>query len=94
MVVRNKMITERDERRTAEWLRKEAAARGLKSGRKVRIERLEKYEDGKTRRYFRSGCVTALHPYIFVCKADGITECFRYNEFLGNETGRRVLLSE
>lgn len=40
MVVRNKMITERDERRTAEWLRKEAAARGLKAGRKVRIERL------------------------------------------------------
>ena len=62
VVVRNKMITERDERRTAEWLRKEAAARGLKAGRKVRIERLEKYEDGKTKRFFRSGRVTELHP--------------------------------
>lgn len=94
MVVRNKMITERDERRTAEWLRKEAAARGLKAGRKVRIERLEKYEDGKTRRYFRSGRVTELHPYIFVCEVGRVRECFRYNEFLGNETGRRVLLNE
>ena len=93
MVVRNKMITERDERRTAEWLRKEAAARGLKAGRKVRIERLEK-EGGKTRKYFRSGRVTELHPYIFVCEVGGIRECFRYNEFLGNETGRRVLLNE
>ncbi len=94
VVVRNKMITERDERRTAEWLRKEAAARGLKAGRKVRIERLEKYEDGKTRRYFRSGRVTELHPYIFVCEVGGVRECFRYNELLGNETGRRVLLNE
>lgn len=93
VVVRNKMITERDERRTAEWLRKEAAARGLKAGRKVRIERLEK-EGGKTRKYFRSGRVTELHPYIFVCEVGGIRECFRYNEFLGNETGRRVLLNE
>jgi len=93
VVVRNKMITERDERRTAEWLRKEAAARGLKAGRKVRIERLEKYEDGKTRRYFRSGRVTELHPYIFVCEVGRVRECFRYNEFLGNETGRRVLLN-
>ena len=92
MLVRNKMITERDERRTAEWLRKEAAAGGLKAGRKVRIERLEK-EDGKTRRYFRSGCVAELHPYIFVCEVGGIRECFRYNEFLGNETGRRVQLN-
>ena len=94
MVVRNKMITERDERRTAEWLRKEAAARGLIGFRKVRIERLEKYEDGKTKRFFRSGRVTELHPYIFVCEVGGIRECFRYNEFLGNETGRRVLLNE
>lgn len=94
VVVRNKMITERDERRTAEWLRKEAAAGGLKAGRKVRIEQFEKYEDGKTKRFFRSGCVTELHPYIFVCEVGGIRECFRYNELLGNETGRRVLLNE
>ena len=93
VVVRNKMITERDERRTAEWLRKEAAARGLKAGRKVRIERLEK-EDGKTRKYFRSGRVTELHPYIFVCEVGRVRERFHYNEFLGNEMGRRVLLNE
>ena len=94
VVVRNKMITERDERRTAEWLRKEAAARGLKAGRKVRIEQFEKYENGKTKRFFRSGRVTELHPYIFVCEVGGVRECFRYNELLGNETGRRVLLNE
>lgn len=94
MVVRNKMIIERDERRTAAWLRKEAAARGLKAGRKVGIEQFEKYENGKTRRYFRSGRVTQLHPYIFVCEVGRVRECFRYNEFLGNETGRRVLLNE
>ena len=94
MVVRNKMIIERDERRTAAWLRKEAAARWLKAGRKVRIEQFEKYENGKTRRYFRSGRVTELHPYIFVCEVGRVRECFRYNEFLGNETGRRVLLNE
>ena len=101
MVVRNKMIIERDERRTAAWL--EACdggmgsllqARGLKAGRKVRIEQFEKYENGKTRRYFRSGRVTELHPYIFVCEVGRVRECFRYNEFLGNETGRRVLLNE
>ena len=94
MLVRNKMITERDERRTVEWLRKEAAARGLKAGRKVRIEQLEKCENGKTKRFFRSGRVTELHPYIFVCEVGGIRECFRYNEFLGSETGRRILLNE
>jgi hypothetical protein len=94
VLIRNKMITERDERRTAEWLRKEAATRGLKAGRKVRIEQFEKYENGKTRRYFRSGRVTELHPYIFVCEVGRGRECFRYNEFLGNETGRRVLLNE
>ena len=94
MLIRNKMITERDERRTAEWLRKEAAARGLKAGRKVRIETMRIDMEGAHRQAIRSGCVTALHPYIFVCKADGITECFRYNEFLGSETGRRVLLNE
>lgn len=94
VVVRNKMITERDERRTAAWLRKETAARGLKTGRKVRIEQFEKYENGKTKRFFRSGRVTELHPYIFVCEVGGVRECFRYNELLGNETGRRVLLNE
>lgn len=94
MLIRNKMITERDERRTVEWLRKEAAARGLKAGRKVRIEQFEKYENGKTRRYFRSGRVTELHPYIFVCEVGRVRERFHYNEFLGNEMGRRVLLNE
>lgn len=93
MLVRSKMITERDERRTVAWLRKEAAARGLKPGRKVRIEWLEKYEDGKTRKSFRSGRVTALYPYIFVCEVGGRRECFRCNEFLGNETGRKVWLN-
>lgn len=93
MLVRSKMITERDERRTAAWLRRESKAKGLKPGRKVRIEQLEKYEDGKTRKSFRSGRVTALYPYIFVCEVGRRRECFRYNEFLGNETGRRILLN-
>ena len=93
MLVRNKMITERDERRTTAWLRKEAAARGLKAGRKVRIEQFEKYANGKARRFFRSGRVVALYPYIFVCEVGSIQECFRYNELLGSETGRRVLLN-
>ena len=88
-----KTETGHSKRRTAEWLRKEAAVRGLKAGRKVRIEQFEKYENGKTKRFFRSGCVTELHPYIFVCEVGGIRECFRYNELLGNETGRRVLLN-
>ena len=93
MLVRSKMITERDERRTVAWLRKEAAARGLKPGRKVRIERFEKSEDGKTRKYFLGGRVTALYPYIFVCEVGRRRECFRYNEFLGNESGRKVRLN-
>ena len=93
MLVRNKMITERDERRTAEWLRKEAAARGLKAGRKVRIETMQIDGGGAHRKMIRSGHVTMLHPYIFVCEVGGIRECFRYNELLGNETGRRVLLN-
>ncbi len=89
-----KTETGRGERRTTEWLRKEAAARGLEPGKKVGIETMRIDMEGAHRQTIRSGHVTALHPYIVVCKVGGITECFRYNELLGNETGRRVLLSE
>lgn len=93
MFVKKENLPTGFERRTPEWLRKEAEARGLKAGRKVRIERFEKYENGKTRKYFLSGRVTGLYPYIFVCEVGRIMECFRYNEFWGNEAGRKVLLN-
>jgi len=89
-----KTETGHSKRRTAEWLRKEAAVRGLKAGRKVRIETMQIDGGGAHRKMIRSGHVTMLHPYIFVCEVGGVRECFRYNELLGNETGRRVLLNE
>ena len=89
-----KTETGHSKRRTAEWLRKEAAVRGLKAGRKVRIETMQIDGGGAHRKMIRSGHVTMLHPYIFVCEVGGIRECFRYNEFLGSETGRRVQLNE
>lgn len=92
MFVKKENLPTGFERRTPDWLRKEAEARGLKAGRKVRIERFEKYENGKTRKYFQSGRVTGLYPYIFVCEISGIAECFRYNQLIGSEAGERVKL--
>lgn len=77
-------------RRTPEWLRKEAEARGLKAGRKVRIEGVRTDGLEYSKPVTRSGKVTGVYPYIFSCEINGIVECFRYNQLVGNEIGERV----
>ena len=89
----NRKKPERSERRTADWIQREAAARGLKPGRKVRIETLGINGEEHVRKIYRSGKVTRLYPYIFVCEVNGIAECFRYNQLVGNEIGEKVILN-
>lgn len=85
---------EHSERRTTAWLRKEAAARGLRPGRKVMVERWVQTSDGgRAKRMQRMAVVSGIYPYIFVCEIDGVAECFRYNQLIGNETGEKVILN-
>lgn len=88
MIVRKEPMPDCFGRRTSEWLRQEVIANGLRVGRKVRIEYRERLGNDGVRKFWRSGKVTGIYRYIFACKIGEITECFRYNELLGNETER------
>lgn len=92
MIVKKEKPPAGFERRTPEWLRQEAEARGLKAGRKVRIEGIRTDGLEYSKPVTRSGKVTGLYPYIFSCEIDGIIESFRYNQLIGNEIGERVKL--
>lgn len=81
------------ERRTPEWLRQEAEKKGLRVGKKVEIEKISSCEGVVRKRITKSGKVTGLYPYIFVCECSGTVECFRYNQFVGNENGEKVRLN-
>lgn len=92
MFVKKENLPTGFERRTPDWLRKEAEARGLKAGRKVRIETLGLNGEEYAGKIYRRGKVTGLYPYIFVCEISGIAECFRYNQLIGSEARERVKL--
>ncbi len=82
-------------RRTAAILRKEAIARGLCVGAEVKVEysALQKDYTLVTRRV-EHGVVTALYPYIFACEIGGFTVCFRYAEFIFDQSTKVRLRKE
>ena len=84
------------ERRTLEALRKEAEKKGLVPGATVEVVTVKENQDegsrGKNGPQRKLGTVTELHSHIFVCDMGQFKQCFRYNEFLGNEAGRKVRL--
>lgn len=92
VIVKKEKLPTGFERRTPDWLRQEAEKRGLRAGKRIRIEGIRtdglEYSKPVTRR----GKVTGLYPYIFTCECGGVTESFRYNQLVGNEIGERVKL--
>lgn len=42
--------------------------------------------DGEERACLHQGVISGMYPEIFACKVrNGVTRCFRYNQFCGNE---------
>lgn len=80
------------EKATTNSLRREAEELGLRAGRRVDVIDSIDGEENERRRK-RSGVVVRLFQHIFQCEmSGGYKECFRFNELIGNETGRRVRL--
>ena len=78
------------EKATANSLRREAEEMGLAVGRKVTIYTETDERKGGEK---KTGVICAIYKHIFQCEmSGGYKECFRFNELIGNETGRRVRL--
>lgn len=79
-----------------EALRREAEKKGLVPGATVEVVTVTQDQDegsrGNDGPKRKLGTVLKLHDHFFVCDMGRFRQCFRYNEFLGNETGRKVRL--
>lgn len=81
------------EERKAKNLRREAEKAGLRPGRTIETMNTTEYgSDEAARRKSRRGTVLQLFQHMFLCDMGRYKECFRYNEFLGNEIGKKVRL--
>ena len=75
--------------RSSESLRRTALSH-MKKGQAVKVEKYVLNTGRAVLKEVRKGTIAEFYQHIFLVDINGVLECFRYNQFMGNESERVV----